>query len=331
MFKSQWSQFFPPKPSFSETDIPSQAGKVFIVTGGYSGIGLELVKVLYQKNARVYIAGRSEEKASKAIEEIKASSSADVPSTASLEFLHLDLADLSTIKTSFETFKSKETKLHVLWNNAGVSQPPLGSLSKQGIDLQLATNCLGPFLFTQLLLPLLEHTAAASSCPPGSVRVVWTASQMIELSAPKGGIIMSEIHEPTKDVTRNYTNTKTGNFLLSAELARRQQIGKESPVVSVSLNPGAASTNLFRHTPMLSYLAWPLLHEVKLAATTQLYAGLSEDITAEKNGCYVTPWGKVADHVREDLVEAGKPKEGGGNGRAQEFWEFCDDKTRSYL
>ncbi|KAK6598106.1 short-chain dehydrogenase [Botrytis cinerea] len=50
----------------------------------------------------------------------------------------------------------KETKLDVLWNYAGVSQPALGSLSKQGVELQMATNCLGPLLFTQCLLPCLK-------------------------------------------------------------------------------------------------------------------------------------------------------------------------------
>ncbi|KAK3985823.1 hypothetical protein QBC44DRAFT_344987 [Cladorrhinum sp. PSN332] len=333
-----YRHFFPPKPTFSAQEIPSQAGKVFIVTGGASGIGFELVKTLYQKNGRVYIAGRSEEQAAKAIKEIQsASSTTTTTTTGTLEFLHLDLADLSSIKTSADAFKSKESQLHVLFNNAGVSQPPLGSLSKQGHDLQLATNCFGPFLFTRLLLPLLESTASLSASKPGSVRVIWTASQVIELSAPKGGIIMSEIQTPTKDVTRNYTNSKTGNYFLSAELARQQQESKnkeqERVVVSVSLNPGAAATNLFRHTPMLKYLAWPLFHPVEKAATTQLFAGLSEEINVERNGCYVVPWGRVAEFVREDLVEGGKLKGDGegGTGRAKEFWEFCEGVTGEYM
>jgi NAD(P)-dependent dehydrogenase (short-subunit alcohol dehydrogenase family) len=203
MFRAQLSQFFPPKPAFTEADIAPQHDRVFIVTGGASGIGLELTKVLYQKGGRVYIAGQSEDKARQAIQEIQ---TALPPSDSygSLDFLHLDLADLTSIKGSADAFKANESRLDVLWNNAGVSQPPLGSVSKQGIELQLATNCLGPFLFTHLLLPLLESTAAAgASTSAGSVRVIWTSSQMMELSAPQGGILMSEMRSPPKDVTRN--------------------------------------------------------------------------------------------------------------------------------
>ncbi|GAB1315311.1 hypothetical protein MFIFM68171_05521 [Madurella fahalii] len=308
MFRSQLAQFFPPKATFSKADIPPQDGK----------------------NGPVYIAGRSEPTYRRAIQAIQAAIPA---SHGSLEFLHLDLADLTTIKATVDAFKAKEQRLDVLWNNAGVSQPPLGSTSAQGIELQLATNCLGPFLLTRLLLPLLEATAATAGSTPGSVRVIWAASQIIELSAPRGGIIMSEIHSPPQDTTRNYINSKTGNLLLAAELARQQRESISThhiPVVSVAVNPGAACTNLFRHTPYLRYLAWPLFHPVKLAATTQLYAGLSDDITIEKSGCYIVPWGRAATHLREDLVDALKPiGQTGGTGRAKEFWEFCQRATTS--
>lgn len=108
----QWSQFFPPSPTFTEVHVGSQAGKVFIVTGGSSGIGLELVRILYAKNARVYIAGRSEEKAQEVIRDIRATQDS---ATGSLEYLRLELNDLASIKSSVEAFKAKESKLHVLW------------------------------------------------------------------------------------------------------------------------------------------------------------------------------------------------------------------------
>jgi NAD(P)-dependent dehydrogenase (short-subunit alcohol dehydrogenase family) len=157
MFRAQLSQFFPPNPAFGEADITPQNERVFLVTGGASGIGFEVAKTLYQKDARVYIAGRSKENADQAIQAIK---TAAPSSNGSLHFLHVDLADLSSVKTAATTFKASESRLDVLWNNAGVSQPPAGSISKQGIELQFATNCLGPFLLTELLLPLLEATAA---------------------------------------------------------------------------------------------------------------------------------------------------------------------------
>ncbi|EAQ87164.1 hypothetical protein CHGG_03783 [Chaetomium globosum CBS 148.51] len=372
MFRSQLAQFFPPKPTFTEANVPPQDGKVFIVTGGASGIGLELSKMLYQKGGRVYIAGRSEEDAQRAIQTIQAA----VPSpsaSAALIFLHLDLSDLTTIKTAVAAFQSQESTLHVLFNNAGVSQPPLGSLSKQRIELQLATNCLGPFLLTQLLLPLLEATAATTTQTPTTVRVIWTASQMIELAAPRGIVLPTpELRTPPADTARCYTNSKTGNYLLAAELARQQQervttttatptpTGSNAagvvgavPVLSIATNPGAASTALFRHTPWTGYLAWPLLHAARLAALTQLYAGLAGEVAEAaavgtagaaagevagagaggqgKGFCYVVPWGRVATVVRQDLVDAGRlVGDGGGSGKAREFWEFCEEVTGEY-
>ncbi|KAI1292697.1 hypothetical protein F5Y03DRAFT_375382 [Xylaria venustula] len=320
---SQWSQFFPPKPDFNE--IPSQNGKVFIVTGGASGIGYELSKMLYQRGGNVYIAGRSESKAQAAIIEIKSATPGEA-SAGRLEFLHLELDDLASIKASADAFKSKETKLQVLWNNAGVSRPPVGSESKQGIELQIATNCLGPFLFTQLLLPLIQSTASPEASGGfGSVRVVWTSSQSVELSAPKGGLIMSELRSPPADATRLYNNSKAGNMFLASELARKYD------VASVSTNPGAASSNLFRHTPSVKYLAWPLLHKPEMAALTQLFAGLSQDIDiSDLKGGYIIPWGRVSKQLRGDLLQAMKLPEDGGSGRASEFWDFCMEETSKY-
>ena len=322
---AQFSQFFPSRPTFTGASIGSQEGKVFLITGGYSGIGLELAKILYKKGGKVYIAGRSEEKAQRAIQEIQ---SLSPESSGSLHFLALSLDDLSTIKASSDIFKAKESKLDVLWNNAGVSQPPLGSTSKQGFELQFATNCLGAFLFTQLLLPLLEKAAAQSQgSSPATGRVVWLSSQIMELSAPKGGTALADLKEPPKDQTRNYVASKTVNYFLSSELARRE--GRRG-IISVAINPGAASTQLFRHTPYLAYLAWPLLYKAEMAAYTELYAGFSDDITVEKSGCYVVPWGRVSSKVREDLVVATASKENGGTGRAAEVWEYCDELTREY-
>lgn len=198
---------------------------------------------------------------------------------------------------------SKETKVHVLWNNAGVSQPPSGAVSKQDIELQLATNCFGAFLFTKLLLPLLEATAASES-QPGTVRVVWSASQMVELAAPKEGISMSELSNPPADKTSNYNNSKTGNLFLATELARRAK-----GVVSVAQIPGAVKTNLFRHTPLLPYLAWPLLYNARLNwlhrdASNSLFSDLTPFTKVVKKLAWAgrspdsyQPWKSVSERV----------------------------------
>jgi retinol dehydrogenase-12 len=107
-----------PYPELTEKNLPNQAGRVFIVTGGYAGIGYELSKILYQHDGTVYVAGRSQEKGNKAIASIREA----VPnSKGKLEFMHVDLADLSTIKPGIEKFLAQESRLDVLTNNAGVS------------------------------------------------------------------------------------------------------------------------------------------------------------------------------------------------------------------
>lgn len=177
------------------------------------------MKILYQKNSKIYVAGRSAQKGSQAIQNVKA---AFPKSSGHLEFLLLDLADLTTIKRSVEDFLAKETRLDILWNNAGVMTPPKGSKSAQGYELQLGTNCLGPFLFTQLLLPVLRQTAASS--PPNSVRVLFTASLMAELSTPKGGINFDDInHERSGNQNVAYGQSKVGNIFLGNEFARRNE------------------------------------------------------------------------------------------------------------
>jgi NAD(P)-dependent dehydrogenase (short-subunit alcohol dehydrogenase family) len=182
---------------------------------------------------------------------------------------------------------------------------------------------------TQLLLPLLEAAAAANaSSSPGSVRVVWTSSQIVELSAPPEGIIMSELSTPPKDNVRNYVASKAGNWFLASELARR--IGPEYGIISVAQNPGAANTNLLRHAKWIKYLSWPLLYKPELAANTELYAGMSPDITIDKNGCYIVPWGRISQSIRKDLADAMKLKEDGGTGTAEGFWKFCEEKTKDY-
>jgi retinol dehydrogenase-12 len=106
-----------PAPALTEKNLPNQAGRVFIVTGGYAGIGYELSKILYQHNGTVYIAGRSADKANKALASIREA----IPnSKGKLEFMHVDLADLSTIKPGVEKFLARESRLDVLTNNAGV-------------------------------------------------------------------------------------------------------------------------------------------------------------------------------------------------------------------
>ena len=321
-----FSQFFPPSPSLTESNLPRQSGKVFLITGGYSGVGLELSSILYHAGAKVYIAGRSQEKAQSAISTIKARS----PSTGhgELHFLLLDLSNLATIKPATQAFLDAEHRLDVLFNNAGVSLPPGGSRSAQGHELQMATNCLGHYLLTQLLLPVLIRTAEASP-ELAAVRVIWTSSIVVDLSAPKDGIVIAELTSPPEsNQQRNYLNSKTGNWILAAALAR--QVGSKG-ILSVTQNPGNLRTGLLRHAPwILEFVTSPLLYVGKMGAYTAVWAGLSQDLRIEDGGGYIVPWGRQHPSPRPDLINMVNMKQEGGTGVADAFLEFCEELTRDY-
>ena len=318
-----FSQFFPPRPTMTEANLPSQKGKVFVVTGGASGVGLELCTFLYQAGGKVYLAGRSETKAQAAIAKIKTS---PTKSSGHLDFLLLSLEDLTTIKPAVETFVTKESRLDILFNNAGVSLPPRGSVSAQGHELQMATNCLGHYLLTQLLLPTLLKTA--ESAPPATVRVIWTSSIVVDASAPKGGMNITELTNPSSNQQRNYLNSKTGNWFLASALAGQVS---SNGVLSVTQNPGNLKTELLRHAPwILGFVTSPLLYPAKMGAYTELWAGLSGDLGIEDGGKYVVPWGRLHPCPRPDLVAALTTQEDGGTGVAALFLEYCEKVTADY-
>ncbi|KAH8688818.1 hypothetical protein BGW36DRAFT_466852 [Talaromyces proteolyticus] len=119
-----WKTIFSYKATFTERELPDQSGKVFIVTGSSSGLRLELIRILYQRNAVICIAVRSETKAKDVKKELRR---AYPDSQCHLNHQYLDLSDLKIIKQSAQTFLQKEHRLDVLWNNAVVMVPPQGS------------------------------------------------------------------------------------------------------------------------------------------------------------------------------------------------------------
>lgn len=312
-----------PSPTLTEENLPDQDGRVHIVTGGYAGVGQELAAILFSKGATVYIAGRSKDKADKAIASMR---SKHAGSSGRLEFLQLDLSDLSSIQAAVNEFTSRERRLDVLVNNAGVMFPPAGSRTAQGHDLQLGTNCLGPHLFTKLLHPVLIATAATS--PPNSVRVLWAASSGIQVLAPRGGIAGSKGGSLPQagpvllgSQQANYGQSKVGNVLLASET---QKILRQHKIVSVSFNPGNLRTELQRHSKgIMLKLADSMLHPAIFGAYTELYSGWSPDVGPDS--LYIMPWGRQgAKYVRKDiLAEMDK-------GLAKQFWDWCDAETSKY-
>lgn len=321
-----WAQMLPGSVEFTNSDLPSQAGKVFIVTGGNAGIGLELVKMLYGKGGTVYMAGRSASKIAAAIENVTVHPS---KTPGVLKSLHVDLGDLTTISKAVSTFLEQETRLDVLWNNAGIAHVPTGSTSAQGYEAHMGTNCVGPYLFTKLLTPILVKTAETAS--PGSVRVVWATSSIVDMAGPPGGLSLDEQvpgkHNPDK--ASNYSASKAGNWFLASELDKRTT--RKAGIASVAVNPGNLRTKGWDGVPFLMrFMLSPFIHGPEKGAYTYLWAGLSPDVKVEDGGRFVIPWGRWHPDPRKDCLESLKSKDDGGSGLAADFWEWCDEQTKQY-
>lgn len=146
-------------------------------------------------------------------------------------FLDLDLSDLKTIKKSADEFLSKESRLGVLFNNAGVMFPPQGSKTKQGYELQIGTNNLAPYLFLQFLTPLLLKTVKTTS--PSTVRIVWVSSSAVEMMSPPGGVNMQNLdYKVDQSVWHKYGVIKAGNYYHATVFAKKY--GSEGLISVVS-------------------------------------------------------------------------------------------------
>lgn len=125
IFKRIWPQLFPAKPTLTADSLPPQTGRVVIITGATSGLGLELARILYHAGATVYIAARNETKAHNVINTITATTSPN-PTTqpGELIYLPIDLADLRTIPIFVDAFLARSNRLDLLFNNAAVACLP---------------------------------------------------------------------------------------------------------------------------------------------------------------------------------------------------------------
>ncbi|RGP80007.1 hypothetical protein FLONG3_1778 [Fusarium longipes] len=319
------AQLFPGRPVYTEEDVPSLDGKVFLVTGGTNGVGLELIKILYAKGGTVYLPCRSPAKAAQTIKDIQASQPG---STGHLKTIHLDLNDLASVAACASAFLEQEARLDVLWNNAGISYFPHDELTVQGYEPHIGINCLAPFLLTKLLLPVLKQTASISPGP--STRVIFVASGMVDAAAPAGGIPLDElVHgNQSKDPSRNYTISKTGNWFLASEFDRRM---REDRVLFIAQNPGNLMTNIWDRVPWLIKVPIRvLLHPAKYGAYSELWAGISTEIKLDDGGRYGVPWGKWHPGPRNDLLLALKTQSDGGSGIASEFWDWCNKETEKF-
>ncbi|KAM9361565.1 retinol dehydrogenase 12 [Symphorus nematophorus] len=203
-------------------------GKTAIVTGANTGIGKFIALDFARRGARVILACRSEERGTAALKEIREKTgNSDV---------HLRLVNLSSLESVREFAKKileEEEALHILVNNAAVSGLPR-QITKDGLDATFATNHLGPFLLTNLLLDLLKRSAPS--------RIVTVSS----VNHKRGKVEFSHFHGENLSYYMDtvYNHTKLHNIICTNELARRLQ---GTGVTANSVHPGIVMTEVMRH------------------------------------------------------------------------------------
>lgn len=213
---------------WSTADIPDQSGRLVVITGGNSGIGLEAAKELAAKGADVLIATRSAEKGEAAVDQIKAGASAD--STVWRE--QLDLASLASVREFAAGRKADGRPIDTLIANAGIMLVPARVLTEDGFELQFQTNFLGHYLLTAELLDLLRAGTAPRFVSIGSIAIHTSWINLGDLNAA-GNYISWLV----------YCQSKLASLMLAVELNRRSREG-DWGIVATGAHPGFARTNL---------------------------------------------------------------------------------------
>lgn len=283
---------------WTAADLPSQEGRVFIITGANSGIGLPTARALGKAGAHVVLAVRDVAKGETA--------AASVPGDR--EVRHLDLADLASIRAFAEAWQGD---IDVLINNAGVMRTP-ERRTVDGFELQVGTNHLGHFALTNLLLPQLTD------------RVVTVSS-----NAHRGGSIsLDDLNWQRRRYQRwgAYQQSKLANLLFTLELERRLTAAN-SPVRALAAHPGYAATNLqFRSERGLEDRVMGLSNRLfaqsdEAGAWPTLFAA-SQDLPG---GGYVGPDGLAEQRGHPTLV--GRTSAASDVEMAKRLWALSEELT----
>ncbi|MBF9237928.1 SDR family NAD(P)-dependent oxidoreductase [Hymenobacter sp. BT683] len=274
--------------------MPSLPNQIILVTGATSGIGKVTATKLAQMGARVVLLARSAEKAEATQREIKAVAGHD-----QVDVLLADLADLAQVRRAAAEFNARYPRLDVLVNNAGLIFGAQRQLSVDGNELGLATNHLGPFLLTALLLDKLRASPAA--------RVVNLASMAYHVAKPN----LADIQSAQRySAMRVYGNTKLYNIMFTQELARRLRAHGISNVTANALHPGVVASNFGASAggwlSKLSQLGRPFMISVEKGAETSIFLSSSPEVAAISGGYFdkqkpvaVKHSFNTADHARQ--------------------------------
>ncbi|UYZ62857.1 SDR family oxidoreductase [Hymenobacter weizhouensis] len=242
--------------------MSTEAPPVALVTGATSGIGEITARDLARYGYHVVLLARNADKA-----ELSRRAIARVAGPDRVSVVLCDLSDLEQVRRAATEFQATYPRLDLLINNAGLLFGTPRQVSKQGFEMTLATNHLGHFLLTALLLDHLRRSPAA--------RVINVASMGYKMAKPR----LDDLNqERGYSPMRQYANTKLYNILFTQELARRLRERNIQNVITHSLHPGVVATGFGQQSGgLLGWgvkLARPFLLSPEKGAETTLFLAL---------------------------------------------------------
>ncbi len=286
-----------------------------VVTGANSGIGYQASLHFAKAGAHVVMACRSLDKAEKARNDI-----AEQAPNARLTVIRLDVSDLNSVREFAARFAEQVGQLDILINNAGIVAMPL-SRNAAGHESQLATNYLGAFALTGLLLPYFPADREGRIVNVGSL-----AHRRGKLNPDDLNWEQAEYNE-----WKAYANSKVAMLSQTLELARRLQ-ATGSKVIAVGAHPGFANTNIHQNSPALNYTnpvrKWISKHTQKLipdaASATRpiLLAATGSDV---QSGDYYGPGGFM--EIGGKPAKAKVNKEARDADKARKLWAVSESMT----
>jgi NAD(P)-dependent dehydrogenase (short-subunit alcohol dehydrogenase family) len=238
-------------------------GRVCLITGATSGIGLESARALASQGAHVVLVGRDKGRGEAALAEVRRTSP-----EAKLELLQADLTSLASVRALAEDFQRRHSRLDVLLNNAGLIITER-KVTADGFEATLATNHLSHFLLTHLLLDMLKASGAA--------RVVNVSSQAHRVGSLD---FLDDLHaERGYSGMKVYGNSKLANILFTRSLAKRLAGTK---VTANSLHPGVVRTGFGLNNQgffsTLVKLTAPFMLTAEGGARTSVYLASSPEV-----------------------------------------------------